>query len=79
MKKIIQYYYEENGETKMTNFPPFNPDSLLYTVKYKLRADQGYMLLNKITGYKVKSCVISPNEMDSWEEILYATISVNNN
>jgi hypothetical protein len=71
MKKIIQYYYQEDGETKVTNFPPFNPDFLSHSVRYKLRADKGFMLLNKLTGYKVKSCIISPDEMDLWEEISY--------
>ena len=71
MKKIVQYSYEDGGEIKMTNTPPFNPDFLLYQTVYKLRADVGYMLLNKQTGRMTKSCIISPYEMDNWEEISY--------
>ena len=77
MKKIIQYYYEEDKKTIVTNTPPFNPDSLLYSIKYKLRADEGYMLLNKMTGYKTKSCIITPTEMSLWEEVAYTKMDDN--
>lgn len=71
MKRIIQYQYIDNGTLKISNEPLGNPDFLDCVIKYKLRAEEGKILLNKKTGYTSKFCVIFPSELSDWEEIAY--------
>lgn len=71
MKKIVQYWYCDDGITNVQVDPPKDIYKYDYTIKYKLRAEKGYILQHKLAKCTAKFVIISPEEESNWIEVKY--------
>jgi hypothetical protein len=69
MKKIILYrIYDDEGNQIFTREPQPNTESFIY---YRLTADKGCSMINKITGEKLKVALVPEHQLNYWVEESY--------
>ena len=71
MKKIVQYWYHHDDIDIIETTPPKNKYDYDYTIRYKLRADNGCMLYNKKNNFTEKTVIIFPNQEEDWIEVTF--------
>lgn len=69
MKKIMLYkIYDDEGNPSFTKEPQANTESFIY---YRLTADKGYSMINKITGEQLKVALVPEHQLNYWVEESY--------
>lgn len=71
MQNIVYYEQLVNNELLLTQNPPINKYAFDYLIRYKLIADDGYMLYNEKTKSINKVVLIPIYELSNWKEVSF--------